>query len=663
VPRSDVGIAGQHQDLPPLEGRRPGLEHDVDATGRFEHQLDILERRPLRSNEPEPGCTTCSTGQERNPGTRGHGGELEPSVASDLDFHRLAKGIDEARPHPRAGDRHLVPVDDAPADRSAAGHDDVDDRVTGIERHEAAEASELGVEPDQVRPVDRRCEPWTRQDLHRCRKNAIGVDEPARGGLRGIRNESRTGQDFDVQRHDLVGRCDRTRIVTSPAGDRRHHTLGCSQRGLVSSPARVPQQHDAQGGDCYEKAGHHDVPRHRPRVYQPGRRAPARCPGENSRRPRRCRLPRQPTRSSASMPASPVIRVGLDYRPALLLRSGIPRAVRELSRALAQRADVDLHLFGHCLATPRHGHVPEGATLHRSRIPGRSLPLLARIGLDATRLSGDADVFHWTDYVFPPVRRSRPVVLTVHDVAFARDPSFHGPSTTDLLDRTRRAVRRANRIVCPTRATARDAVTMLGAEESRIRVVPFGIDHGAEPGPRPPLGGEPYVLMLGTIEPRKNHLRALAAWRRLGPGRPRLIVIGRPGWECRAIAGALDLAADEGVVWRRDASEVELATWLAHATTLFYPSLLEGFGFPPLEALRHGVPVCAGDDAALREVLGEAAGYCDPRDEDSMAEGLAEALDEASDTARRAARMAHASRFRWADAAAGHAAVYAEVTQ
>jgi glycosyltransferase involved in cell wall biosynthesis len=363
------------------------------------------------------------------------------------------------------------------------------------------------------------------------------------------------------------------------------------------------------------------------------------------------------------MPAPSAIRVGLDYRPALLLRSGIPRAVRELARALARREDMDLHLFGHCLATPRHPAVPAGATLHRSRIPGRSLPLLSALGLDAARLCGDVPVFHWTDYVFPPVRRGRAVVLTLHDGAFARDPGFHGPTTADLLARTRRAVGRADRIVCPTRASAEDAMALLGAHESRIRVVPFGVDHGAEPGSTPPLGGEPYVLMLGTVEPRKNHLRALAAWRRLGVGRPQLVIVGRSGWECAEIARALDAAtAEGGVIWRRDASEVEVARWLAHASALFYPSLLEGFGFPPLEALRHGVPVCCGDDAALREVLGPTARYCDARDEASMADALAATLEETRDPAARDARRAHADRFRWSDAAAGYAAVYAEVS-
>lgn len=363
------------------------------------------------------------------------------------------------------------------------------------------------------------------------------------------------------------------------------------------------------------------------------------------------------------MPAPPAIRVGLDYRPAMLLRSGIPRAVRELARALAQRRDVDVHLFGHCLATPRDASIPEGAVLHRSRIPGRSLPLLARLGVDATQLTGKADVFHWTDYVFPPVRRDRPVVMTLHDGAFARDASYHGAATRDLLVRTRRAIQRATRIVCPTHATARDAVDRLGADAKKVRVVPFGVDHGAAPAPRPPLDGKPYVLMLGTVEPRKNHLRALAAWRRLGEDRPPLIVVGRPGWECAPIAAALDAAANEGVVWRQDASEGEVATWLAHATALFYPSLLEGFGFPPLEALRHGVPVCCGDDAALREVLGDAARFCEARDEDAMAEALAATLRDAADPALRPAREARAARYRWADAAAGYATAYAEALQ
>ena len=115
-----------------------------------------------------------------------------------------------------------------------------------------------------------------------------------------------------------------------------------------------------------------------------------------------------------------VLRVALDYRPALLGRSGIPRAVRELAAALGASARdgeaVDVRLFGHSWARAHDRPAPPGTRLFRTRLPGRALPFLARLGLGAERLCAGADVFHWTDYVHPPIGRRVPAVLTLHDM-------------------------------------------------------------------------------------------------------------------------------------------------------------------------------------------------------------------------------------------------------
>ena len=107
--------------------------------------------------------------------------------------------------------------------------------------------------------------------------------------------------------------------------------------------------------------------------------------------------------------------IAIDYRPALLSRAGIGRATRELSRALSDCNDLQVHLFGHSVAPAKVPvRLPDAARLHRLPIPGRSLPLLRRLGLGADRLAGSAKVFHWTDYVQPPVCDAR-TILTVHD--------------------------------------------------------------------------------------------------------------------------------------------------------------------------------------------------------------------------------------------------------
>lgn len=359
------------------------------------------------------------------------------------------------------------------------------------------------------------------------------------------------------------------------------------------------------------------------------------------------------------------IRVAVDYRPAVLGSSGIGRSVRELARFLAADPQLDLRLFAHSLAPAgRRVTVPAGARLHRWPVPGRCLGALASLGIDAPRLAGGATVFHWTDYVHPPVGKLARVVLTVHDLAFAREPAWFGREQAELLlARTRTAARRADVVVVPTHATAADAQRWL--EPRRLEVVPFGVDHAEAPVERvatvPPVG--PYGICIGTVEPRKNHARLLAAWQRLPAPRPRLVVVGRRGWECEGTVAALEAAQREGwLEWREHASDAEVAGLLHGARVCVYPSLWEGFGFPPLEAMRAGVPVVCGTCDALRENCSGAAVTCDVEDADALAAALHQAL---ADDALREHVVARgriaATRFQWAECARQHARIYREV--
>ncbi|MEM7202761.1 MAG: glycosyltransferase family 1 protein [Planctomycetota bacterium] len=360
-----------------------------------------------------------------------------------------------------------------------------------------------------------------------------------------------------------------------------------------------------------------------------------------------------------------MLRVCLDYRPAILTSAGIGRATRELARAIAARNDVQLHLFAHSLSpAARPDRPPPGARLHRLPIPGRTLPWLARLGLPAPRLAGGPHAFHWTDYVHPPTGRT-PAVLTLHDLAFAADPSFHGAESGALLQRTQAAARGAAVIVTPTQATAAAAQTHLDVPPEKLRVIAFGADHvPGTPGdsPRP---GRPYALMLGTIEPRKNHLAVLRAWPKIPDPKPDLVVVGRRGWECDAIVGRLREAEARGeAIWHDAVDDAAAFNWLANAALLIYPSLLEGFGFPPLEALAMGTPVVASDIPALREVLGGAACYCDPQDQLSIIGAIDRSLRHRGlRTELRERGLARAAELTWERSAAAHVEVYRAVAQ
>jgi glycosyltransferase involved in cell wall biosynthesis len=131
---------------------------------------------------------------------------------------------------------------------------------------------------------------------------------------------------------------------------------------------------------------------------------------------------------------------------------------------------------------------------------------------------------------------------------------------------------------------------------------------------------EPYFVVLGTIEPRKNHWLLLQVWRRLveqmGTGAPRLIVIGQRGWECENVVDVLERGtALRGFVVELPAcSDQDLATWLRHSRALLFPSFVEGYGMPLVEALSAGTPVIASDLPVFHEIAGEIPDYLDPVD-------------------------------------------------
>jgi glycosyltransferase involved in cell wall biosynthesis len=130
----------------------------------------------------------------------------------------------------------------------------------------------------------------------------------------------------------------------------------------------------------------------------------------------------------------------------------------------------------------------------------------------------------------------------------------------------------------------------------------------------------PYFVMLGTIEPRKNHWLLLQIWRRLiertGERTPRLVIIGQRGWECENVVDLLERCEPlRGMVTELPAcSDADLATWLHHACALLFPSFAEGYGMPLVEALSRGVPVIASDLPVFREIAGDVPDYLDPLD-------------------------------------------------
>jgi glycosyltransferase involved in cell wall biosynthesis len=150
-------------------------------------------------------------------------------------------------------------------------------------------------------------------------------------------------------------------------------------------------------------------------------------------------------------------------------------------------------------------------------------------------------------------------------------------------------------------------------------VAPLAPARLPDPSDAHPLG-RPYFVILGTIEPRKNHLLLLHVWRQLvdelGDAAPRLAIVGQRGWECEQVVDLLDRcdALDGHVFEQSRCDDVELATWLKHAQALLFPSFTEGFGIPLIEALTLGTPVIASDLPVFYEIAGDMPEYLDTLD-------------------------------------------------
>ncbi|MDE2253812.1 MAG: glycosyltransferase family 4 protein [Betaproteobacteria bacterium] len=216
----------------------------------------------------------------------------------------------------------------------------------------------------------------------------------------------------------------------------------------------------------------------------------------------------------------------------------------------------------------------------------------------------------------------RPVYF-LHDLIPLTHPEYCRAGEVDKHhQRLRTIVHTGHGVIANSQATLHDFLAYARAHNLSAPadvVAHLGVSPLPEPAPTPPVAS-PYFVMLGTIEARKNHLMVLHAWRevveRLGVAAPKLVIIGQRGWECEQVVDLLERceALHDVVQEVPRCDDAQLATWLAHAQALLFPSFAEGYGLPLVEALAAGVPVIASDLPAFREVAGDVPHYLDPID-------------------------------------------------
>ena len=337
------------------------------------------------------------------------------------------------------------------------------------------------------------------------------------------------------------------------------------------------------------------------------------------------------------------------------------RVIEELQR------QPDLDLLG---VAAWHRQAPDATFDPGLRVRHVPLPaplmydLWARVQIPRIEwMTRHVDVVHATTILIPPTRK--PLVVTVHDVAFLHDPAMFTTRGTGLFRRSLELIKRhADLVLCSSLATLHDCATA-SIPTDRLRHVPLGAD-----AVRPVAVAElaevrsrlglvkPYLLFVGTKEPRKNLAGLLRAFAHMQDGDYDLVVVGPTGWgDEMAIPSAIAPRVRALGFLPPD----DLAAVYAGAAVFVYPSFREGFGLPVAEAMAHGTPVVTSRGTSTEEVAGGAAVLIDPNDPADIARGIAEALANATTLAAKG--KARAAQMTWAETARLTRAAYDEVAR
>ena len=267
-----------------------------------------------------------------------------------------------------------------------------------------------------------------------------------------------------------------------------------------------------------------------------------------------------------------------------------------------------------------------------------------------------ADLVHATS-IIPPATRL-PVVTTIHDLAFLRHPEFFTKRGNKVFRRSLAIVRDSSAmILCSSRATLNDCLNE-GIEQERLRLVPLGVTtHDVSDSDRARVRSvyslpTEFILFVGTLEPRKNLKRLIDAVSSL-PGSPPLVVAGIEGW------GDAGIATDHDVRFLGFVPSNDLPVLYNLCSVFAFPSVLEGYGLPVVEAMAHGAPVVTSQGTSTEEVAGGAGVLVDPLSVESIADGIRTAMHSADDL--RVRGLERVKQCTWSHAAQLTAQAYRDV--
>lgn len=379
--------------------------------------------------------------------------------------------------------------------------------------------------------------------------------------------------------------------------------------------------------------------------------------------------PAEPTVSSARVP----LRVAIDAVPLLDTRTGVGRFVDETVRRLAADTSLSLVAYGYPIGgkARMRATVPPGVAV--AHLPMVGPPMRAawrRVDAPPIELfTGRVDVVHGPNFVVPPAWTARRLV-TVHDLTMLNHPELCTDDTLEFPSLLQRAVDRGAWVHTVSEFVRHEVIDRLRVPPARVVAIPNGVTP-APPGDasrgRTLATSDRYVLAIGTIEPRKDFPRLVAAFDRIAGSHDdvTLVIAGPDGWGSDALRAAVRRSHHRDRIVRLGwVTDDDRNALLRGASVFVYPSIYEGFGLPPLEAMSAGAPVVTTRAGGITEVAGDAAMLIEPGDTEALAEAIDGVLaDPALAEDLRTRGFANIERFSWDRTARDLAALYHRIAQ
>ncbi|MDG2029322.1 MAG: glycosyltransferase [Acidimicrobiales bacterium] len=350
------------------------------------------------------------------------------------------------------------------------------------------------------------------------------------------------------------------------------------------------------------------------------------------------------------------VRVGIDVTPLLGPPTGIHRVTRALIDALGAETDIEARGW---LLTARGGRPDLAMPVRRSRIPASvAHRLWSSSALLGRAVTGRVDIVHGPNFVAPPTPRS---VISLQDLTPVSHPEWCRPEVAAMAPAIRRAVSEGATVHVSSALVGAEAAALLGATDAQTRLVHHGVEPlvSADPATGRGIAGSPrYVLVLGTVERRKNAAAAAQAMAHL-PDDVHLVIAGQEGNDEAALHGALEPIDPRRVRRLLIVDDHTRSALLRGATALLWPSIYEGFALPPLEALSVGTPVVATAVGALPELIGDLVPLVATGDDDAFVAATVDALENEADVS--AAVTERIGALTWDRAASAMADIYREI--